>query len=187
MSDRIAVMNDGRVEQAGPPQAVYEDPETLFVADFLGVSNLIAADATGQDGDCCNLQVAERVLRARQGAITSRGEVKAMIRPERVGVEPAGARRSESAPRPGRARRLPGQLPRAARPHPRREPDQGGAAERRRAACLRAGSRRDAPLSVGRAPRPRTRPSRQPEPAEPAEEPSRAREPEERGGDTDGN
>ena len=45
MSDRIAVMNDGHVEQAGPPQAVYEDPETLFVADFLGVSNLISANA----------------------------------------------------------------------------------------------------------------------------------------------
>ena len=44
MSDRIAVMNNGHVEQAGPPQAVYEDPETLFVADFLGVSNLISAD-----------------------------------------------------------------------------------------------------------------------------------------------
>jgi spermidine/putrescine transport system ATP-binding protein len=91
MSDRIAVMNEGHVEQAGPPQAVYEDPETLFVADFLGVSNLIVATAEGQDGDCCNLRVAERLLRARQGAIMSRGDVKAMIRPERVGVEPAGA------------------------------------------------------------------------------------------------
>jgi spermidine/putrescine transport system ATP-binding protein len=90
MSDRVAVMNNGRVEQAGPPQAVYEDPETLFVADFLGVSNLITAEAVGQDSDCCRLKVAERELRARQGAITMRGEVKAMIRPERVGVEPAG-------------------------------------------------------------------------------------------------
>jgi spermidine/putrescine transport system ATP-binding protein len=91
MSDRIAVMNDGHVEQAGPPQAVYEDPETLFVADFLGVSNLISAEATGRDGDCCNLRVAERVLRARQGAVDSLGDVKAMIRPERVGVEAPGA------------------------------------------------------------------------------------------------
>jgi spermidine/putrescine transport system ATP-binding protein len=90
MSDRIAVMNQGHVEQAGPPQAVYEDPETLFVADFLGVSNLISADASGEDGDCCILKVAERTLRARQGALSLRGDVKAMIRPERVGVEPAG-------------------------------------------------------------------------------------------------
>jgi spermidine/putrescine transport system ATP-binding protein len=91
MSDRIAVMNVGHVEQAGPPQAVYEEPETLFVADFLGVSNLISADAQGQDADCCMLRVAERTLRAEQGEIASRGDVKAMIRPERVAVEPAGA------------------------------------------------------------------------------------------------
>ena len=91
MSDRIAVMNEGHVEQAGPPQAVYEDPETLFVADFLGVSNLISAEASGDDGHCCTLRVAERTLRAEQGAISARGDVKAMIRPERVGVEPAGA------------------------------------------------------------------------------------------------
>ena len=90
MSDRIAVMDGGHVEQAGPPQDVYEEPETVFVADFLGVSNLISATADGQDGDCCNLRVAERTLRARQGAITSQGDVKVMIRPERVGIEPAG-------------------------------------------------------------------------------------------------
>jgi spermidine/putrescine transport system ATP-binding protein len=91
MSDRIAVMNGGHVEQAGPPQAVYEEPETLFVADFLGVSNLIPAEAAGRDGDCCRLQVGERWLRAEQGTTDARGEVKAMIRPERVRVEPHGS------------------------------------------------------------------------------------------------
>jgi spermidine/putrescine transport system ATP-binding protein len=90
MSDRIAVMNVGHVEQAGPPQAVYEEPETLFVADFLGVSNLISAQAEGQDGQCCVLRVAERTLRAQNGAIDLRGPAKAVIRPERVGVEPPG-------------------------------------------------------------------------------------------------
>jgi spermidine/putrescine transport system ATP-binding protein len=90
MSDRIAVMNVGHVEQAGPPQAVYEEPETLFVADFLGTSNLISAHAEGKDGDGCVLRVAERVLRARNGAIEMRGPVKAVIRPERVVVEPPG-------------------------------------------------------------------------------------------------
>jgi spermidine/putrescine transport system ATP-binding protein len=90
MSDRIAVMNGGRVEQAGPPQAMYEEPETLFVADFLGVSNLIPAQADGSDGGECVLTVADQRLRARQGAITARGEVKAMVRPERVRVEAHG-------------------------------------------------------------------------------------------------
>ena len=91
MSDRIAVMNGGHVEQAGPPQAVYEDPETLFVADFLGVSNLIEAEAEGREGECCVLHVAERTLRAEQGTLEARGDVKVMIRPERVRVEPLGS------------------------------------------------------------------------------------------------
>ena len=47
MSDRIAVMSNGRVEQVAPPREVYEEPATVFVADFLGVSNLMEADAKG--------------------------------------------------------------------------------------------------------------------------------------------
>ncbi len=87
MSDRIAVMNEGHVEQAGPPQALYEEPETLFVADFLGVSNLLTVTAEGEEDGCCVLRVAERTLLAQQGDVGSRGDVKAVIRPERVGVE----------------------------------------------------------------------------------------------------
>jgi spermidine/putrescine transport system ATP-binding protein len=98
MSDRIAVMNGGRVEQSGPPQDVYERPETLFVADFLGVSNLIAAEAIGADGTACVLRVGERNLRADQGATHARGEVKAMIRPERVSVEPQASEGSNRIP-----------------------------------------------------------------------------------------
>ena len=47
MSDRIAVMNAGRIEQIGTPAEVYEQPATVFVADFLGVSNLMDASADG--------------------------------------------------------------------------------------------------------------------------------------------
>lgn len=89
MSDRVAVMSGGRVEQAGSPREMYEEPATLFVADFLGVSNLISADATPEGGGC-TLRVGERTIRASAGATDSRGEVKAMIRPERVGVEAQG-------------------------------------------------------------------------------------------------
>ncbi len=88
MSDRIAVMNRGRVEQAASPKAIYEEPETVFVADFLGVSNLLGATAVGQDGAACTVKVGDRTLRAQQGATDARGEVKVMIRPERIGVEP---------------------------------------------------------------------------------------------------
>jgi len=90
MSDRVAVMSGGRVEQAGTPREIYEEPATLFVADFLGVSNLLSADAEADGGaGACTLRVAERTLRAATGAIDARGAVKAMIRPERVQVEAA--------------------------------------------------------------------------------------------------
>ena len=45
MSDRVAVMSGGHVEQAGTPREIYEEPATLFVADFLGVSNLLSGEA----------------------------------------------------------------------------------------------------------------------------------------------
>jgi len=91
MSDRIAVMNNGRVEQAGSPREVYEEPRTVFVADFLGVSNLLSAESLGRDGNGCLLQIAERRFRAERGEVAARGDLKAMIRPERIGVEPHGA------------------------------------------------------------------------------------------------
>ena len=91
MSDRLAVMNKGRVEQSGPPQEMYEEPATLFVADFLGVSNLVGAEATGRDGAACVLTVGDRTLKATQGDVGCRGAVKAMIRPERVRIEPQGS------------------------------------------------------------------------------------------------
>ena len=48
MSDRVAVMNGGHVEQAGTPREVYEEPATVFVADFLGVSNLLDGRRVGR-------------------------------------------------------------------------------------------------------------------------------------------
>jgi len=86
MSDRVAVMNGGKVEQAGTPREVYEEPATVFVADFLGVSNLITGEAAAGGGGCA-LRIGERVLRAASGDTGARGEVRAMIRPERIAVE----------------------------------------------------------------------------------------------------
>src|SRR5689334_23497330 len=74
MSDRIAVMNNGRVEQAGSPREVYEEPTTSFVADFLGVSNLLDAEASPA-GQGCDLRIGERSFLARRGETTSRGPV----------------------------------------------------------------------------------------------------------------
>ncbi len=51
MSDRIAVMSDGRVEQIGTPQDIYHSPASLFVAGFIGSANLLPGEVTGRDGD----------------------------------------------------------------------------------------------------------------------------------------
>ena len=98
MSDRIAVMNEGASSRRRRRATIYEEPRTVFVADFLGVSNLLAAEAVGPDGDACTVRVGDRTLRAQQGAIEARGEVKVMIRPERIGIEPHASAGDERLP-----------------------------------------------------------------------------------------
>jgi spermidine/putrescine transport system ATP-binding protein len=86
MSDRVAVMHDGRVEQAGTPREVYEEPQTTFVADFLGVSNILHGEAES-NGKECVLRIGDQALRAARGETAVRGDAKAMIRPERIALE----------------------------------------------------------------------------------------------------
>ncbi|HEX5700249.1 MAG TPA: ABC transporter ATP-binding protein [Rubrobacter sp.] len=88
MADRLAVMNGGRIEQVGSPREVYEEPATAYVADFLGVSNLLDAHATGTDPDGrCRVRVGDSELLASCGHTSARGPVKVVVRPERVRVE----------------------------------------------------------------------------------------------------
>jgi spermidine/putrescine transport system ATP-binding protein len=91
MSDRLAVMNAGRVEQVGAPQDVYEDPETIFVADFLGVSNLMDATAHGAHDGHCHVAVEAFEFEAHAGESNVKGPAKIVIRPERVELEPHGS------------------------------------------------------------------------------------------------
>jgi spermidine/putrescine transport system ATP-binding protein len=88
MSDRLAVMNQGRVEQLGAPKTVYENPETTFVADFLGISNMLTGNALGAVDGRSRVQVGEFELSAAAGAVEARGQTKLVIRPERVQVQP---------------------------------------------------------------------------------------------------
>jgi spermidine/putrescine transport system ATP-binding protein len=91
MSDRIAVMSNGRVEQVGPPQDVYEEPTTTFVADFLGVSNLMTITAHGASNGRCKLALGEFELYAANGDASTTGETRMVIRPERVRLEAHGS------------------------------------------------------------------------------------------------
>jgi len=91
MADRIAVMNEGRIEQVGSPREVYEEPTSAYVADFLGISNLLDAQAVGTDSEGrCRVRVGDFELFASRGHTSASGSVKVVVRPERVRVEVPG-------------------------------------------------------------------------------------------------
>ena len=91
MSDRIAVMSQGRVEQVGPPQEIYEAPATAYVADFLGVSNLMDTEVSGGSAAGANVKLGEFALVAGVGDTDTRGKAMITIRPERVVLETGAA------------------------------------------------------------------------------------------------
>jgi spermidine/putrescine transport system ATP-binding protein len=92
MSDRIAIMSQGRIEQIATPEEMYENPATVFVADFLGVSNLMDGVASGADASGrCKVRLGDFELAAGRGASGASGNTKITIRPERVRLEPKGA------------------------------------------------------------------------------------------------
>jgi spermidine/putrescine ABC transporter ATP-binding subunit len=80
LSDRIAVMSGGRIEQLGTPRAIYEHPATRFVADFIGASSVLRGRAVGAD----RAAVAGVTLSVKQAALSEGAEVDLAIRPERV-------------------------------------------------------------------------------------------------------
>jgi spermidine/putrescine transport system ATP-binding protein len=91
MSDRLAVMNGGHIEQVGAPQDVYEDPETLYVADFLGVSNLMQARIVSAGTSACRVALDGYELETRGTDRDVTGEAKIVIRPERIELEEHGS------------------------------------------------------------------------------------------------
>jgi spermidine/putrescine transport system ATP-binding protein len=91
MSDRLAVMSEGTIEQIGSPQDVYDEPASAYVADFLGVSNLMTATASGSSGSGrCRVRLGDFEMQAGRGHLDARGDVKVVVRPERVQVGPQG-------------------------------------------------------------------------------------------------
>jgi putative spermidine/putrescine transport system ATP-binding protein len=89
LSDRVAVMNAGRIEQLGTPREVYERPATAFVADFMGASTVL--DARAVDGRTVELAGGHRVQARLDRALTPGAGVRLMIRPERVELGGSGA------------------------------------------------------------------------------------------------
>jgi spermidine/putrescine transport system ATP-binding protein len=92
MSDRLAVMHAGRIVQIGVPREVYEEPGDTYVADFLGVSNLMEVEVVERGpGQRCHVRVGETGLVAERGEVDGLGPAHAVIRPERVRIEAYGS------------------------------------------------------------------------------------------------
>jgi len=90
MADKIAVMNRGVIEQMGTPETLYENPHTVFVANFLGQSNLIDAEVVDGGGPVVVVDVAGSPVRVDAArSRVRRGRAWLGVRPEKVGISQA--------------------------------------------------------------------------------------------------
>ena len=90
MSNRLAVMDGGRIMQLGTPEEVYREPLTEFVADFLGVANLLDVECLSDSGSMRNVRFGEFTLEAQVPSGHTSGAGRAVIRPECVELAEAG-------------------------------------------------------------------------------------------------
>ncbi len=129
LSDHVAVMHQGRFEQVGTPQALYYEPQTPFVAGFVGASNRLAGRASQVSGDLVEVTTGQglRLFARRRGAVAGRRGSH--------GLRAAGGR--DAGPGPGRAARRPTPLP-----------GHGGQPAVRRRQLGRAGTRTGQPVGI---------------------------------------
>jgi len=100
MADTIAVMNEGRIEQMGSGEELYERPQTEFVANFLGLSNLIDGRVGSRDGAMATFDAeeGERVfVPSERFSNVNGGPVRVGIRPEKIAIATAGAETEASS------------------------------------------------------------------------------------------
>ncbi len=87
MADTIAVMNEGQIEQMGSPADLYDNPETAFVANFLGQSNLIKGTISGNDGDSIIADLyGQKISLPKKRSHAVDNSIYAGIRPEKFRI-----------------------------------------------------------------------------------------------------
>jgi spermidine/putrescine transport system ATP-binding protein len=92
MSDRLAVMRHGKIEQIGAPELVYENPATEFVAGFLGASNLLEGELKETVGDRTSIRLTSgELVQALSTSVPPAigSNVKVGVRPEKITIESA--------------------------------------------------------------------------------------------------
>ncbi|MFO1039139.1 MAG: ABC transporter ATP-binding protein [Geminicoccaceae bacterium] len=89
MSDRVAVFNDGVIQQLATPAALYETPQNAFVASFIGENNKLVGKVIAIEGGTCEVEVGGATVRAVPVNVSAAGERTTLsLRPERVVLEP---------------------------------------------------------------------------------------------------
>lgn len=85
MADTVAVMNKGRIEQMGAPEALYERPKTIFVSKFLGQSNIFVGDVAESSADSVSINVAgNKITVPTKRAEKTTGKIAIGVRPEKA-------------------------------------------------------------------------------------------------------
>jgi putative spermidine/putrescine transport system ATP-binding protein len=91
MSDRVAVFNDGVIQQLAAPAQLYEAPENAFVAQFIGENNRLHGRVRAVNGSLCEVEVGGACVRALAVRIAGQGTMTTLsLRPERVHLNPDG-------------------------------------------------------------------------------------------------
>jgi spermidine/putrescine transport system ATP-binding protein len=98
MSDRLVVMDEGHIVQLGTPREIYQEPQTEFVADFLGVANLLDVECLSDTGTTRPVRLGEFTLEAQAPAEHGSGPGRAVIRPECVELAEPGLTGSNRLP-----------------------------------------------------------------------------------------
>jgi spermidine/putrescine transport system ATP-binding protein len=88
LSDRITVLNEGTIQQIGPPTEIYERPMNRFVSNFIGVSNFIKGEVTVSDGRItkCRLSDDYEIRILTKEVFSAKAKVKLAIRPEKMRI-----------------------------------------------------------------------------------------------------
>ncbi|HAT33086.1 MAG TPA: lipase [Janthinobacterium sp.] len=86
ISDRILLLNNGKIEQQGAPQSMYEAPDTLFTAEFMGSNNRLPGQVVARDGAQVRLQVDGVAMRGSARGANTGADVTTVIRVEEVKI-----------------------------------------------------------------------------------------------------
>jgi ABC-type Fe3+/spermidine/putrescine transport system ATPase subunit len=84
MADRVAVMKDGEILQVGTPTDLYSNPKTPFIADFVGISNIMPGVIEKREGDIAHVKIGNQVIKSLTAH--KKNDVKVIIRPENINI-----------------------------------------------------------------------------------------------------